>query len=286
MFAPLYRILSLFLVGIGLLAVTTGAHALIFRGEPGRFAALLLIGLGVGLVGYKLRLRVGDLDFVIMRPEAIANNFEIAKALGLGANAAPAASFLAGAGAGAAIVAAVGLAGFITANALLTAILFFAVYGGILALIKRWTLRRGGLVKGQDGYFAAHRRVSQYAVPVIVVTWLIASAPEANPVTLGLIVVGLLFWVGKAFHHVWDVSHTALLTLIYGEHRPQTIEWGLYQWLRHSRNDLELVSVTYHPEHAAAEVVGHFYRPGELEREMRRLDFLKSVKLIPVDRAN
>ena len=46
---------------------------------------------------------------------------------------------------------------------------------------------------------------------MIVVAWLIASAPEANPLTLGLIVVGLFFWLGKAFHHVWDVAHTRAL---------------------------------------------------------------------------
>ena len=150
---------------------------------------------------------------------------------------------------------------------------------------QRRAIRRGALIKGSDGYYAAHRRASQIAVPAIAVTWLIASAPEANPLTLGLIVIGLLFWVGKAFHHVWDVSHTALLALVYGENGPKTIEWGLYQWLRHSRNDLELTSVMFIPDTGEAKVVGRFFRPDELEREMRRLDFLKAVTLIPEDPA-
>lgn len=282
-FAPLFRILSLFLVGIGLLAATTGAYSLIFRADFGRFVTLMLIGIAVGLVGYRLRLRSGELDYVVMRPDAIANHFEIAKALGLGANASRAVTATAGALAGATIVAAVGLAGFITPGALLAAVILFAFYGAVLALVKKEALRRGALVKSGDGYYGSYRRVSQYVVPVIVVTWLIASAPEANPVTLGLIVIGLLFWVGKAFHYVWEVTHIAILTLIYGEHRPQTIEWGLYQWLRLSRRDVDLISVTFHPEYAEAEVVGRFYRPAELEREMRRLDFLKSVKLISAD---
>lgn len=285
MFAPLFRILSLFMVGIGLLAATTGAYSLVFRADFGRFVTLTVVGIAVGLVGYRMRLRAGDLDYVVMRPEAIANNFEIAKALGLGANAAPAVTALAGGLAGAAIIAAVGLAGFITPGALLAAVALFAAYGAVLALIKRRALRRGALIKSGDGYYGSYRRVSQIVVPVIVVTWLIASAPEANPVTLGLIVIGLLFWVGKAFHHVWDVTHIAILTLVYGEHRPQTIEWGLYQWLRHSRRDVELVSVAFHPEKAEAEIVGRFFRPTEVEREMRKLDFLKSVRLIPLDAA-
>lgn len=281
MFAPLFRISSLLLIAVGLLSGSTGAYALIFQANAVRFFTLMTLGVVLALAGYFLRSWAGELNLVLIRPEDLANDFTIAKALGLGANAAPGVTAAAGALAGALIVLLVGLAGFITAGALLQATVLFGIYGAGLALIKRRALRRGALLRDKDGnYYAAHRRVSHWAVPVIVVAWLIASAPEANPLTLGLIVVGLFFWLGKAFHHVWDVAHTALLALIYGENGPKTIEWGLYQWLRHSRRDLALTSVSYVPERAEATVVGRFERPEELKREMRRLDFLREVVLV------
>lgn len=282
MFAPLFRILSGFLIVIGLLAGSQGAYSLVFQADPGRFARMMLVALVLALTGYRIRQLAGELDLIAIEPEAIANNFELPKALGLGANASPWVTMTAGAVAGAAVVGIAGLAGFVTPGALLAAMAVFAVYGAVLAWIKRRALGRGGLVKSRDGrYYAAHRRVSQYAVPAIVVIWLVLSAPEANPLTVGLIAAGLLFWIGKGFHHVWDVSHTALLVLYYGEHSPTTIEWGLGEWLRRSRRDLEVTSVTYVPDVAEARVTGRFYRPEELERDMRRLDFLKKVTLIP-----
>ena len=107
MFAPLFRILSAFLVGIGLLGGTTGVYALVFRGELVRFVILMAVAVVLALAGYKIREHAGELDLVTMRPEDLANNFEIPKALGLGANAAAATSALVGGLVGAAIIGAV-----------------------------------------------------------------------------------------------------------------------------------------------------------------------------------
>lgn len=271
----------MFLIVVGIFAGSTGAYALLFQARPSRFLALMAVALVLSVSGYWIRTRSGDLDVVAIAPDAIALHFELPKALGLGAHAHPVVTALAGAAAGAAVVFVVALAGFITRGSLLPAMGLFAVYGAVLGLVKRRTLQRGGLVKSRSGtYYATYRRLSQAVVPVIVVAWLVVSAPDANPVPLMLIAGCLLFWVGKAFHSVWDATHTALLALYYGENSPRTVEWGLYEWLRRSRRDLELTSVTYHPERAEATVVGRFQRPDELQRDMSRLDFLKRVTLI------
>ena len=284
MFAPLFRIFSAFLITVGFLAGSTGAYALIFQGNEARFGTLMAVALVLVLSGYRIRSYAGELDLVALNPGDIANHFVIPKALGLGANADPWVTAGAGAIAGAAVVIIVGLAGFVTQRALFPAIVVFAVYGALLAVVKRRALRRGGLIQNREGtYYGAHLRMSQYAVPCIVVLWLVFSAPEANPLTVGIIAAGLFFWIGKVFHYVWDVSHTALLALYYGEHSAKAIEWGLREWLVRSRRDLELKEVGYDPERAEARIVGRFYRPEELERDMRRLDFLKSVTLVPVD---
>lgn len=284
LFAPLFRILSLFLIGIGLLAGSSGAYHLVFYADLGLFVKRMALALVLALSGYKIREYSGELDLVAMTPEAIANYFEVPKALGLGANANPCVTAAFGAVAAAAVVGFVGLAGFITPRSLLAAVLVFAVYGAALALIKRRALRAKDLIRSRQGaYYGPHLRVSQYAVPCIVVAWLIASAPDANPLSLAFIAGGLLFWIGKAFHHVWEVTHTALLVLYYGDDSPKTIEWGLYEWLRRSRRDVEVASVTFVPEAAEARVVGRFFRPEALVQDMRRLDFLRKVTLVPLN---
>ena len=130
MFAPLFRILSAFLVGIGLLARDDGGlRPRLPGGDLVRFVILMAVAVGLALAGYKIREHAGELDLVTMRPEDPANNFEIPKALGLGANVAAADERSAGGLAVAAIIGGLGLTGFITPRALLVAMLLFASYG-------------------------------------------------------------------------------------------------------------------------------------------------------------
>ncbi|HLS90862.1 MAG TPA: hypothetical protein VK101_06415, partial [Limnochordia bacterium] len=86
MFAPLFRISSLLLIAVGLLSGSTGAYALIFQANAVRFFTLMTLGVVLALAGYFLRSWAGELNLVLIRPEDLANDFTIAKALGLGAN--------------------------------------------------------------------------------------------------------------------------------------------------------------------------------------------------------
>lgn len=265
---------------ISLLAGTSGVYRLVFTADVIPFIILIAQSVIYVYIGLRIRESAGGLNLVSVRPEEIASHFEIPKAFGLGRHATIPITFCAGAAASAAIIVLTGLLGFITARALLLAIAVFALYGGLLALAKRRWLRKGKLRRQQDGYVAAHRRISVIAVPTIVVVWAVATLPEANPGLLAVIMLGLLFWIGQLYHHLWEVLHTGLLALFYGENDTKTIEWGLMEWLRYTRRDVEAIAVDYDPQEERVRVIGHFTRPDDLRSDLLRLDFIKRVHLV------
>ena len=277
MFATLFRALSTFIVVIGFLSGATAVYALIFGNNFVRFAILFPIGLVLVVVGIKMRARGSEQRIVGVQPEEIANDFSVAKAIGLGAHASPAASAAAGAIAGALVVIGVNIAGMMTARALPLALLIFALFGAALALMKRKGLQDGRFYIKNGRRFGPQRRLSQILIPVLTVSWLVLSAPEADPVILGLIAIGTLWWIGAAFDFAWDVLHITLLVLIYGEHATKTVEWGLREWLRHTRADARVYEVSYNDGDVLLK--GEFDKPDELLRDLRKLDFVRSAKI-------
>lgn len=280
MLKPIFRIVGNFLVVIALIAGVSGFYQIAFRGEILLFVILMFQSMVYLLIGLRIREWSGNLNLISIRPEEIANFFEIPKAFGLGRNASPIVAFATGAAASAIIVLATGALGFITAGAWFKAVGLFAVYGGVLAIAKRRALQKGILQRQEHGYFGAHRRISVVAVPTIVVVWVVLSAPEANPVLIATIAGGLFFWIGQLYHHLWEVLHTAMLVLIYGEHNPQTIEWGLAEWLRYTRRDARVTEVKFDETVGRVTVRGQFDRPEELRSDLLRLDFVNRVNLI------
>ncbi len=279
MLAPIFRSLSTFVFVIGFLAGSTGAYALVFQGDTLRFIILLAVGLVFIVAGLKMREATDELNLVAISPEEMAHQFELSVALGLGANAATGKSVVAGIAASALIIGSVALAGWITTQAFLPALVMIGAYGGVLALAKRRALIHGNFSTKDGRRFGAHRRLSLLAIPGITVIWLVLSAPEADPMIVAIIAAGLLWWIGAAFHRAWELLHTTILVLMYGEKNPQTIRWGLHEWLRYTRADARVDDVTYETE-GHVKVWGDFDKPDELKRDLLRLDFVEKVSLL------
>lgn len=277
MFATLFRGLSAFVVAIGFLYGVTAVYALIFEGNPVRFAVYFPAGLVIVVAGIKMRERGHSRRIVGVQPEEIASDFAVAKAIGLGAHAPAGISAAAGALAGALIVLAVGVAGFVTVRALPVAVAVFALLGAALALAKRKGLAEGRFyVKGGRRY-GPQRRLSRILVPLLAVVWLVLSAPEADPVILALFAAGTLWWIGLAFDYAWDVLHIALLALFLGEYAPRTVEWGVMEWARHTRADARVSEVSF--KDGDLVLKGEFEKPDEFLQELRKLDFVRSARI-------
>lgn len=280
MLKPIFRIVGSFLIVLALLAGVSGFYRLIFGFDLIRFAILAVQAVVYVYVGLRVREWAGKLNLVSVRPEEIAHHFEVSKAFALGRRASPLLAALTGAGASAVIVLSVGMLGFVSLPAVASATGLFALYGALLALIKRRSLARGVLRRHADGYVGAHRRISVVAVPAIVVTWIALTGPESNPMLMAIIALGLFFWIGQLYHHLWEVLHTALLVLVYGEHRPQTVEWALVEWLRYTRKDATVEAVEYEASSNRVTVHGRFERPEELRSDLLKLDFVERVHLV------
>lgn len=280
MFKPILRGLSTFVMVIGFVAGCTGTYALLFQDNLARFGALMTLCLAAVLGGLKMREGTGDVNLVGFTTDELAAHFEIAFALGLGANAAKGRSVFAGMVAAGVIVLALALIGWISARSLWLALLLAAAYGGLLAVIKGRALRQDAFVVKNGRRYGAYRRLNVVLVPAITVVWTVLSAPEADPAILGIIVLGLLWWIGAAFHHAWELLHTTILALLYGEKNPEAIRWGLIEWLEHTRADVKVQEVHYDPS-GQVRVHGEFANPAELRRELSRLDFVTAVELLP-----
>lgn len=278
MIRPLYRILSSFLFTVGFLVCVSGGYAFVFGG--GSFVLLftrLALGLAILVAGFKAREASGDLELVLVDPEDLANFFEVAKAYGLGANAHPGISFLLGFAAAGLITLAFGALGLISPGALALAVGIIGLHGGLVGLFKRRSLKRGVLIKKDGKLYGAHRRLNVYLLPVIVVVWLVVATPGADPIFLLAIAAGLLFWIGRVFHPIWEALHIAGLVLVYGENQPRTIEWGLFAWLRHSRFAARPEQVVFHG--GKVTLTGEFDRADELKRDLLRFDFIDEVEI-------
>jgi len=276
-FLPLLRIFGAFVVAVGFLACVGGTYLLLGSGTSGRIVYLYGIGAGLLALGYWLRAHGGEGDLVGVEPDEIEHDFRIAVAYGLGAHAPGAVTALAGAGASAAVVLFVALLGFISPGAFAWALLLFGAYGALLALLKKAALRRGAFVVRNGKRYGAHRRVSVYVVPAMVIAWLVATAPEVNGAIVLAVALILLAWIGGPFHHLWEVFHTAALVLYYGEHSKQTTEWGLAEWLRYVRPADSVRSLEYDPEAKRLVVEGEIRDAQEFSRVVGRLDFVSDV---------
>lgn len=280
MFRPILRGLSTFVMVIGFVAGCTGTYALIFQNNAARFGLLMLLCLAAVIGGLKMREGTGEVNLVGFTTDELAAHFEIAFALGLGANAAKGKSVLAGSVAAVAVVLALALIGWISARNLWLALLLAAAYGGLLAAVKGRALRQNAFVVKNGRRYGAHRRLNVILIPAVTVVWIVLSAPEADPAILGIIALGLFWWIGSAFHHVWELLHTTILALLYGEKNPEAIRWGLVEWLEHTRADVRVEELHYDPS-GEVRVHGEFGNPAELRRELGRLDFVTSVELLP-----
>ena len=277
MFLPLLRIFGAFAMAVGFMACVGGTYLLLGGGTSGRILYLYGIGAGLLAVGYWMRTKGGEGDLVGVEPGEIEHDFRIAIAYGLGAHAPAAVTALAGAAAAAAVVLFVALLGFVSPDAFLSALLLFGAYGAVLALLKKAALRRGAFVVRNGKRYGAHRRVSVYVVPAIVIAWLVAAAPEVNGAIVLIVALVLLAWIGGPFHHLWEVFHIAALVLFYGEHSKRTTEWGLAEWLRYVRPSDSVRSLEYDPEAKRLVVEGEIRDPQELARAVGRLDFVSQV---------
>lgn len=279
MLGPIFRSLSTFVFVIGFLAGSTGAYALFFQGDPLRFGILLGVALIFIIAALKMREATEELNLVAISPEDMVHQFEISVALGLGARASASKTALAGTGAAALIVIAVALAGWITDRAFLLSLVIISVYGGLLALAKQRALAQGAFSIKDGKRFGAHRRLSVVVIPAITVVWLVLSAPEADPLILAIIALGLLWWIGAAFHRAWELVHTTILVLLYGEKNPQTIRWGLIEWLKYTRADARVRAVEF-VSGGQVTLHGEFDNPDELRRDLLRLDFVNNVRVV------
>lgn len=277
MFLPLFRIAGAFLIAIGFLACVGGTYVALGGGSSGRILYLYAIGAGLLAGGYWMRAAGSEGDLVGVEPGEIEHDFRIAIAYGLGAHAPPAAVAGAGAAAAAAVVLVVALLGFISPGAFVWALLLFGAYGAVLGLLKRAALRRGAFVVRNGKRYGAHRRVSVYVVPAIVIAWLVATAPEVNGAIVLIVALVLLAWIGGPFHHLWEVFHIAALVLLYGEHSKRTTEWGLIEWFRYVRPADSVRSLEYDPESKRLAVEGEIRDPDEFARAVGRLDFVSGV---------
>lgn len=279
MLGPIFRSLSTFVFVIGFFAGCSGAYALIFQNAPSRFAVMMGIGVVAVIAALKMREASGELNLVALTPEDMAHQFEISLALGMGAHAPAGATALAGAAAAALIVIAIAFLGWLTPSAFVVALVLFAVYGAVLALIKKNTLQKGALIVKDGKRFGAHRRLSLIFIPVLIVVWLAASAPEIDPVIMGIIILGLLWWTGAAFHRAWELLHTTFLVLMFKEKSPRSIRWGLQEWLRYTRSEARARQVAFDDD-GSVTLYGEFDNPDELRRELLRLDFITRVNLV------
>lgn len=87
MLLPLLRIAGSFAMALGFLAAASGTYLLLGEGSFGHIAYLYGLGFGLLATGLRLRSKGGDGDLVGVEPGAIAHDFRIAVAYGLGAHA-------------------------------------------------------------------------------------------------------------------------------------------------------------------------------------------------------
>src|SRR5690606_32064625 len=97
-----------------------------FQDNLARFGALMTLCLAAVLGGLKMREGTGDVNLVGFTTDELTAHFEIAFALGLGANAAKGRSVFAGMVAAGVIVLALALIGWISARSLWLALLLAA----------------------------------------------------------------------------------------------------------------------------------------------------------------
>lgn len=265
-------------MALSIAALSSAAPAVYGRGGLIQAIFPFVAGLGLLAGGVRCNRLGGGTDFVGVRPEAFASDFHIAMGYGIAAHAAPWAAAVSGALAAAAPVVAVRLLGLAATGASFgLALALFMAYGAALGLLKRRALLNGDFIHIDGRRYGAYRRLSVFGVPVIVAAWILISGWALDPFTILLIAGVLLWWIGMAFHWLWEILQTALLALVYRPETPRTIEWGLDAWLRHGPYEIQLNEAVYAPESKEARIAGRTPHRAAIESDLLRFGFVKSV---------